>query len=551
MAKKVVFDTTAREALLKGVNAVADAVKVTLGPKGRNVIIEKKFGTPQIVNDGVTIAKEIELKDGLENAGAQLLKDVSSKTNDVAGDGTTTASVLAQAICKEGIKNLTAGANPMGIKRGISEAVKCAHAEIKKMSKSVDSKEMRAQVAAISAGNDKFIGDLIADCMEVVGTDGVITVEESKTFGTDKKIVEGMQFDKGYISPYFITDAERMEAVLDDAYVLCVNKKINLIADLVPILEQVARDGKSLLLIAEDVEGEALATLVVNTMRKVLRAVAVKAPGFGDRRKAMLEDIAILTGGQMFTEELGIKLENVTVQMLGKAKRVTVTKDETTIVVDDSTKRAVEERVALIKKQIEASDSEYDKEKLAERVAKLSGGVAVIEVGAASEVELKESKLRIEDALNATRAAQEEGIVPGGGVALLRVQQVLQKELETRTFADDDEKTGFKILTAALDIPLVAIANNAGAKGEVIVDAVRKETGAYGYDALSNKFVDMFEAGIVDPAKVTRSALENAASVASMLLTTEAAVVEIPEEKPEMPMGGAGMGGGMGMPGMM
>ena len=549
MAKKVVFDTTAREALLKGVNAVADAVKVTLGPKGRNVIIEKKFGAPQIVNDGVTIAKEIELKDGLENAGAQLLKEVSSKTNDVAGDGTTTASVLAQAIFKEGIKNLTAGANPMGIKRGITAAVKVAQDEIKKMSKSVDSKEMRAQVAAISAGNDKFIGNLIADCMEVVGTDGVITVEESKTFGTDKKIVEGMQFDKGYISPYFITDAERMEAVLDDAYVLCVNKKINLIADLVPILEQVARDGKSLLLIAEDVEGEALATLVVNTMRKVLRAVAVKAPGFGDRRKAMLEDIAILTGGQMFTEELGIKLENVTVQMLGRAKRVTVTKDETTIVVGDETKQMVAERVALIKKQIEASDSEYDKEKLAERVAKLSGGVAVIEVGAASEVELKESKLRIEDALNATRAAQEEGIVPGGGVALLRVQQVLEKELQTRTFDNDDEKTGFKILTAALDIPVIAIANNAGAKGEVVVDAVRKEAGAFGYDAMNNVFVDMFEAGIVDPAKVTRSALENAASVASMLLTTEAAVVEIPEEKaPEMPMGGGMPGmGGMGM----
>ena len=549
MAKKVVFDTTAREALLKGVNAVADAVKVTLGPKGRNVIIEKKSGAPQIVNDGVTIAKEIELKDGLENAGAQLLKEVSSKTNDVAGDGTTTASVLAQAIFKEGIKNLTAGANPMGIKRGIATAVKAAHEEIKKMSKSVDSKEMRAQVAAISAGNDKFIGDLIADCMEVVGTDGVITVEESKTFGTDKKIVEGMQFDKGYISPYFITDPERMEAVLEDAYVLCVNKKINLIADLVPILEQVARDGRSLLLIAEDVEGEALATLVVNTMRKVLRAVAVKAPGFGDRRKAMLEDIAVLTGGQMFTEELGIKLENITVQMLGKAKRVTVTKDETTIVVDDSTKAAVAERVNLIKKQLEASDSEYDKEKLQERIAKLSGGVAVIEVGAASEVELKESKLRIEDALNATRAAQEEGIVPGGGVALLRVQQVLQKELETRTFENDDVKTGFKILTAALDIPLVAIANNAGAKGEVVVDAVRKHEGSFGYDAMANEYVDMFEAGIVDPAKVTRSALENAASVASMLLTTEAAVVEIPEEKaPEMPMGGGMPGmGGMGM----
>ena len=545
MAKRIIFDTDARETLLKGVNKVADAVKVTLGPKGRNVILSKKYGSPQIVNDGVTIAKEIELQDPLENAGAQLLKDVSSKTNDVAGDGTTTASVLAQAIFKEGLKNLTAGANPLGIKRGIEEAVNMSVKEIKNMSKSVDSKEMRAQVATVSAGNNDFIGNLIADCMESVGTDGVITVEESKTFGTDKKVVEGMQFDKGYISPYFITDAEIMESVLEDAYVLCVNKKINLIADLVPILEQVARDGKSLLLIAEDVEGEALATLVVNTMRKVLRAVAVKAPGFGDRRKAMLEDIAILTGGQMFTEELGIKLENITVQMLGRARRVTVTKDETTIVVGDETKAAVAERVALLKKQIEASDSEYDKEKLQERIAKLSGGVAVIEVGAASEVELKEKKLRIEDALNATRAAQEEGIVPGGGVALVRVQQFLEKALETKTFATDDEKIGFKILTAALDIPLKTIASNAGAKGDVIVDAVKKETGAYGYDALNNVFCDMFKSGVVDPAKVTRSALENAASVASMLLTTEAAVVDVPEEnKPAMPdmsaMGGMG-----------
>ena len=545
MAKKIIFDTEAREALLKGVNKVADAVKVTLGPKGRNVILSKKYGSPQIVNDGVTIAKEIELQDPLENAGAQLLKDVSSKTNDVAGDGTTTASVLAQAIFKEGLKNLTAGANPLGIKRGIEEAVNMSVNEIKNMSKSVDSKEMRAQVATVSAGNNDFIGNLIADCMESVGTDGVITVEESKTFGTDKKVVEGMQFDKGYISPYFITDPERMESVLEDAYVLCVNKKINLIADLVPILEQVARDGKSLLLIAEDVEGEALATLVVNTMRKVLRAVAVKAPGFGDRRKAMLEDIAILTGGQMFTEELGIKLENVTVQMLGRARRVTVTKDETTIVVGDETKAAVAERVALLKKQIEASDSEYDKEKLQERIAKLSGGVAVIEVGAASEVELKEKKLRIEDALNATRAAQEEGIVPGGGVALVRVQQFLEKALETKTFASDDEKIGFKILTAALDIPLKTIATNSGAKGDVVVDAVKKETGAFGYDALNNVFCDMFKSGVVDPAKVTRSALENAASVASMLLTTEAAVVDVPEEnKPAMPdmsaMGGMG-----------
>ena len=496
MAKKIIFDTDARESLLKGVNEVANAVKVTLGPKGRNVIIGKKYGSPQIVNDGVTIAKEIELACPLENAGAQLLKDVSSKTNDVAGDGTTTASVLAQAIFKEGLKNLTAGANPMGIKKGINKAVEEAISEIKNMSKPVDSKEMRAQVATISAGNNEFIGNLIADCMEAVGTDGVITVEESKTFGTDKKVVEGMQFDKGYISPYFITDPERMEAVLEDAYVLCVNKKINLIADLVPILEQVARDGKSLLIIAEDIEGEALATLVVNTMRKVLRAVAVKAPGFGDRRKAMLEDIAVLTGGQMFTEELGIKLENITVQMLGKARRVAVTKDETTIVVGSETKAAVEERVKLLKKQMEASDSEYDKEKLQERIAKLSGGVAVIEVGAASEVELKESKLRIEDALNATRAAQEEGIVPGGGVALVRVQQHLEKEIANKSFSSDDEKIGYKILTAALDIPLNLIANNAGAKGDVIIDAVRKENGAYGYDALNNQFVEIGRAHV-------------------------------------------------------
>ena len=549
MAKKIVFNEEARKELLAGIDAVADAVKVTLGPKGRNVIIEKKFGAPQIVNDGVTIAKEIELQEPLQNAGAQLLKEVSSKTNDVAGDGTTTASVLAQAIVREGLKNLTAGANPMSMKRGIDKAVKTAKEEIQKMSKPVNSKEMRAQVATISAGNDTFVGDLIAECMEAVGTDGVITVEESKSFGTEKKIVEGMQFDKGYISPYFVTDAERMEAVLEDAYVLCVNKKINLISDLVPILEQVARDGRSLLLIAEDIEGEALATLVVNTMRKVLRAVAVKAPGFGDRRKAMLEDIAILTGGELFTEELGIKLENVTVQMLGKAKRVAVTKDNTTIVVGDETKAQVEERVRLIKKQIEQSDSEYDKEKLQERLAKLAGGVAVIEVGAASEVELKERKLRIEDALNATRAAQEEGIVPGGGVALVRVQQILDEKLNKETFDSDDEKLGYKILTAALHIPLQQIANNAGAKGDVIVDKVKKETGANGYDALTNKEVDMFKAGIVDPAKVTRSALENAASVASMLLTTEAAVVDIPEQKSAMPdmSAMAGMGGMGGM----
>ena len=548
MAKRIVFEEEARKSLLRGIDAVADAVKVTLGPKGRNVILQNKFGAPQIVNDGVTIAKEIELQDGLENAGAQLLKEVSSKTNDVAGDGTTTASVLAQAIVREGLKNLTAGANPMSMKRGIDKAVDIAINKIRDLSKSVSTKEEIAQVAGISAGNNSEIGELIAEAMEKVGHDGVITVEESKSFGTNLKVVEGMQFDKGYISPYFVTDPERMEAVLDDAYVLCVNKKINLIADLVPVLEQVARDGRSLLLIAEDVEGEALATLVVNTMRKVLRAVAVKAPGFGDRRKAMLEDIAILTGGQMFTEELGIKLENITTDMMGVAKRVTVTKDETTIVVGDETKEAVRERVNLIKKQIEASDSEYDKEKLQERMAKLAGGVAVIEVGAATEIELKERKLRIEDALNATRAANEEGIVPGGGVALIRVQQELESKMNTITFETDDEKSGYKILTAALDVPLRAIAFNSGAKSDVVVENVRAEKDAYGYDALLDRYTDMFAAGIVDPAKVTRSALENAASVGSMLLTTQAAVVDIPEESKAPDMSAmAGMGGMGGM----
>ncbi len=548
MAKRIVFEEEARKALLNGIDAVADAVKVTLGPKGRNVILQKKFGAPQIVNDGVTIAKEIELQDGLENAGAQLLKEVSSKTNDVAGDGTTTASVLAQAIVREGLKNLTAGANPMSMKRGIDKAVEIAINKIKDLSRPVNTKEEIAQVAGISAGNNSEIGELIAEAMEKVGHDGVITVEESKSFGTNLKVVEGMQFDKGYISPYFVTDPERMEAVLEDAYVLCVNKKINLIADLVPVLEQVARDGRSLLLIAEDVEGEALATLVVNTMRKVLRAVAVKAPGFGDRRKAMLEDIAILTGGQLFTEELGIKLENITTDMMGLAKRVTVTKDETTIVVGNETKEAVAERVRLIKKQIEASDSEYDKEKLQERMAKLSGGVAVIEVGAATEIELKERKLRIEDALNATRAANEEGIVPGGGVALIRVQQELESKLNTIAFDSDDEKSGYKILMAALDVPLRAIAFNSGAKSDVVVENVRAERDAYGYDALLDRYTDMFAAGIVDPAKVTRSALENAASVGSMLLTTQAAVVDIPEESKGPDMSAmAGMGGMGGM----
>ncbi len=540
MAKRIVFDEEARRALEHGIDAVADAVKVTLGPKGRNVVLEKKFGSPQIVNDGVTIAKEVELEDHQQNAGAQLIREVASKTNDVAGDGTTTAAVLAQAIVREGLKNVVAGANPMGIKRGIDKSVQHIVEEVKKMARQVESKEAIAQVAAISAGNDRVVGDLISEAMDKVGKEGVITVEESKTIGTQLKVVEGMQFDKGYISPYFVTDAERMESVLDECFVLCVNKKINLVSDLVPILEQVAREGRGLLLIAEDVEGEALATLVVNNMRKVIRAVAVKAPGFGDRRKAMLEDIAVLTGGQLFTEDLGLKLENLTVQQLGRARRVTVTKDETTIVVDDDrTKPAVEARVKQIKRQIEESDSEYDTEKLQERLAKLAGGVAVIEVGAATETELKDKKLRLEDALNATRAAIEEGIVPGGGTALLKVQDSLRKFADTLV---GEERTGAEILLRAIEAPCRQIADNAGARGEVVVEKVKTEGPNIGYDAFNDTYIDMFKAGIVDPAKVTRSALENAASIASMLLTTEALIVDLPEKKP------AGLPGGM--PGM-
>ncbi len=546
MAKKIVFNEEARKSLEKGIDAVANAVKVTIGPKGRNVILDKKYGSPQIVNDGITIAKEIELEDGLENLGAQLVREVSSKTNDVAGDGTTTAAVLAQSIVKEGLKNVAAGANPIGIKRGIDKAVAIAVEEIKKNAKQIENKESIAQVATISAGNDSTIGNLIADAMDKVGNEGVITVEESKTTGTELKVVEGMQFDKGYISPYFVTDTERMESVLEDCLVLCVNKKINLVSDLVPILEQVAREGRSILLIAEDIEGEALATLVVNTMRKVLRAVAVKAPGFGDRRKAMLEDIAILTGGEVITEELGIKLENVTLQMMGKARRVTVSKDKTTIVVGDETKDKVAERVRLIKRQIEQSDSDYDKEKLQERLAKLSGGVAVIEVGAATETELKDKKLRIEDALNATRAAIEEGIVSGGGVTLVKVSKMLPSAIND---IQGDERTGADILIRALDAPVRQIADNAGSLGEVVAERLRElldKDQNIGYDAQKNEYVDMIKQGIVDPAKVTRSALENAASIASMILTTEAAIVDIPEEKG----GEAGMPAGAGMPGM-
>ncbi len=540
MAKRIVFKEDARRALEEGIDAVADAVKVTLGPKGRNVVLEKKFGAPQIVNDGVTIAKEIELEDHQQNSGAQLIREVASKTNDVAGDGTTTAAVLAQAIVREGLKNVVAGANPLAIRRGIDKSVQHVVSDLKKQSRKVENRDAIAQVAAVSAGNDNVVGNLIAEAMDKVGNEGVITVEESKSIGTQLKVVEGMQFDKGYISPYFVTDTERMETVLEDCFVLCVNKKINLVSDLVPILEQVAREGRGILLIAEDVEGEALATLVVNSMRKVIRAVAVKAPGFGDRRKAMLEDIAILTGGQMFTEDLGLKLENMTVQQMGRARRVTVTRENTTIVVDEHTKEAVEARIRQIKRQIEESDSEYDKEKLQERLAKLAGGVAVIEVGAATEVELKDKKLRLEDALNATRAAIEEGIVPGGGTALLKAQAELRK------FADSlegDERTGAEILIRALEAPCRQIADNAGARGEVVVERVKNEGANIGYDAYNNTYTDMFAAGVVDPVKVTRSALENAASIAGLLLTTECLIVDLPEKK-----GAAGMPGGM--PGM-
>ncbi|MFN7310383.1 MAG: chaperonin GroEL [Vampirovibrionales bacterium] len=528
MAKQIVFDEKARRSLQEGIDAVADAVKITIGPKGRNVVLEKKFGAPQIVNDGVTIAKEIELEDPAANAGAQLVREVASRTNDVAGDGTTTASVLAQAIVREGLKNVAAGANPVALRKGIDKGVECLVGEIRRTAKAVDSKAAIQQVASVSSGNDDFVGELIAEAMDKVGQEGVITIEESKSMGTNLRVVEGMQFDKGYVSPYFVNDTERMEAVLEDAFVLCVNKKINLVSDLVPILEKVAREGRGLLLIAEDVEGEALATLVVNTMRKIIRVVAVKAPGFGDRRKAMLEDIAVLTGGQLFTEELGQRLDSVTIEQMGKARRVTVNKDNTTIVADDSTKQAVADRCESIKRQIEASDSEYDKEKLNERLAKLSGGVAVIEVGAATETELKERKLRLEDALNATRAAIEEGIVPGGGTMLLKAKKGLEAYAETLV---GDERIGARILLRSIEEPARQIAQNAGKDGSVIVSKVLDAAQEIGYDALNDQYVDMFAAGIVDPAKVTRSALQNAASISGLLLTTEALIVEIPEKE--------------------
>jgi chaperonin GroEL len=530
MPKQLKFDEEARSALLRGVNIMAEAVKATLGPKGRNVVIDKKFGSPTITKDGVTVAKEIELKDPYEDMGAQMLKEVASKTSDIAGDGTTTATVLAQAIFREGLKNVTAGANPMGLKRGIEAAVESVSEELKKLSKSTKDKKEIAQVATIASNNDKTIGNLIAEAMEKVGKDGVITVEESKSADTVLDVVEGMQFDRGYLSPYFVTDPERMEVVLEDALVLIHEKKISVMKDMLPLLEQVARSGKPFLIIAEDVEGEALATLVVNKLRGTLHTCAVKAPGFGDRRKAMLEDIATLTGGKAITEDLGIKLENIKLEDLGKAKKVVVDKDNTTIVEGAGKSSTIEGRIKQIRAQIEETTSDYDREKLQERLAKLAGGVAVIKVGAATETAMKEKKARVEDALNATRAAVEEGIVPGGGVALLRASKAidtLTKKLE------GDEKVGAMIVRRSLEEPIRQIVENAGLEGSVIVEKVKAETIATrGFDADSNEFVDMVQAGIIDPTKVERVALQNAASIASLLLTTEALITDIPEDKP-------------------
>ena len=542
MAKQIVFKEEARYALEKGVNALADAVKITLGPKGRNVVLEKKFGSPTITNDGVTIAREIELQDPLENMGAQLVKEVATKTNDVAGDGTTTATLLAQAIIREGLKNVTAGANPMILKKGIKAATDVAVEELKKYSKQIESKEAISQVASISA-NDPEIGNLIADAMEKVGKDGVITVEESQGIGTSLDVVEGMQFDRGYISPYMVTDAEKMEAVLDDPYILITDKKIAAVNEILPVLEKVVQSGKALVIIAEDVEGEALATMVVNKIRGTFTCVAIKAPGFGDRRKAMLQDIAILTGGQVVSEEVGIKLESATIDMLGVARQVKIAKEDTTIVEGKGSSDAIQKRIAQIRKQHEESTSEFDKEKLQERLAKLAGGVAVIQVGAATETEMKEKKHRIEDALAATRAAVEEGIVAGGGTALINVISALEK-----VKADGDELTGVKIVKKALEEPVKQIAFNAGEEGSVVVEKVKASKAGIGFNALTGEYIDMIAAGIVDPAKVTRSALQNAASIASMLLTTETLIADIPEEKGAP----AGMPGGMGgMPGMM
>ena len=536
-AKDIIFDEKARQAVMSGVQTLAKAVKVTLGPRGRNVVLDKKWGSPTITKDGVTVAKEIELEDRYENMGAQMVREVATKTSDVAGDGTTTATVLAEAIFREGLRNVTAGSNPMGIKRGIDKAVKAVVEELKKFSKSVkDPKEIN-QVATISANGDEEIGKIIADAMEKVGKDGTITVEEAKSMDTTLDLVEGMQFDKGYISPYFVTDKEGMEAVLEDGYILIYEKKLSNMKDLLPLLEKVAQKGKPLLVIAEDVEGEALATLVVNKLRGTLSACAVKAPGFGDRRKAMLEDIAILTGGKLITEDLGIKLENVKVEDLGRAKRITVDKENTTIVEGAGKQTDISGRINLIKKQIEDTTSDYDKEKLQERLAKLAGGVAVINVGAATETEMKEKKARVEDALHATRAAVEEGIVPGGGVALIRCIPAVEKMELT-----GDELIGANIIRRSMEEPLRQIVNNAGLEGSVIVEHVKKEKKSVGFNVTTEKYEDLYEAGVVDPTKVTRTALQNAASVASLLLTTEALVTEIPEKKKAAPAGPPGGG---------
>ncbi len=546
MAKQVVHGEDSRAAILRGINQLADAVKITLGPKGRNVVIDKKFGSPTITKDGVTVAKEIELKDSLENMGAQMVREVASKTSDVAGDGTTTATVLAQAIFREGVKTVAAGANPMALKRGIDKAVERATEEIKRLAKPVKG-DMIAQVGTVSANGDSTIGNIIAEAMNKVGKDGVITVEESKTMETSLEVVEGMQFDRGYLSPYFVTDPERMEAALENPLILIHEKKISSMKDLLPLLEQVAKMGKPMLIIAEDVEGEALATLVVNKLRGTLNIAAVKAPGFGDRRKAMLEDIAILTGGKVISEDLGIKLENVKLEDLGRAKKVTIDKDNTTIVEGNGKQSDIEGRVKTMRAQIEDTSSDYDREKLQERLAKLVGGVAVIKVGAATETEMKEKKARVEDAMHATRAAVEEGIVPGGGVALVRAAKVLEK---FQIDGDSDEQIGVNIVRRALEEPLRQIVQNAGKEGAVVVERVRSEKNdSAGFNAQTEVYEDLVKAGVIDPAKVTRTALQNAASIAGLMLTTEAMVSELPDEDKGSPAMPGGMGGmsGMGM----
>jgi len=546
MSKILKFDDQARRSLETGVNKLADAVKVTLGPKGRNVVLEKKFGAPTITNDGVSIAREIELEDPNENMGAQLVKEVATKTNDVAGDGTTTATVLAQALVKEGLRNVAAGANPMALKRGIDIAVAAAVKSIADQAKEIDDRSEIAQVATISANNDPAIGEVLADAIDKVGKDGVVTVEESNTFGIELEFTEGMQFDKGYLSPYFVTDPERQEAVLDDPYILFTSGKIGSVQDLLPVLEKVMQGGKPLLIIAEDVEGEALATLVVNKIRGTFNSVAVKAPGFGERRKAMLADMAILTGGQVVSDEVGLKLENTTVDLLGHARKVVITKDNTTIIEGGGSEDEVKGRIAQIKREIDDTDSDWDREKLQERLAKLAGGVAVVKVGAATEVELKEKKHRIEDALSATRAAIEEGVVPGGGTTLVRARGAVTKAAKK---LEGDEATGARSVYRALETPARLIADNAGLEGAVIVQQIERETGSIGLNAATGEFEDLMKAGVIDPAKVTRAALQNAASIAALLLTTEVIVSDKPEEPgaaPAMP-GGGGMGGMGGM----